>query len=63
MDKVRAYKHPKGLIYIANTQTQVGILVSSDRPYGAPTGTFGSGDLMINLWYLLGWLVDQGVAN
>jgi hypothetical protein len=38
--------------------------VSSDRPYGAPTGTFGSGDFMINLWYLLGWLVDLGgVAN
>ena len=53
MDHMRAYKHPKGLIYIANTQTQVGILVSSDRPYGAPTGTFGSGDLMINLWYQL----------
>ena len=34
--------------------------MSSDRPYGAPTGTFGSGDFMINLWYLLGWLVDQG---
>jgi hypothetical protein len=52
------------MIYIANTKAWIGIVASFRETVWTPRGAFDGGYFMINLWYQLGCLVDQGgVAN
>ena len=43
MECVRAYKHPKELIYIPNTQTWIGILAFLRGPVWTPRGASDGG--------------------